>query len=178
MTSENTGSTATALFVWREGERVKCMCANVGDSACLVGLPEGESNFSLEPRVMSECHRVNEARESRRLDEAGQSTNATGSRVMGLALSRVLGDKALKEHCPAIIAEPSISPAIDISSGGIALMASDGVWDSLPFQTALGACSVSGHVERMAHHSVRAAIQRGSGDDTTALALRISPVNE
>lgn len=175
VTSGNTGSTLTAVLVWYEKDSMYVRCANIGDSDCAMGTPDG-SSMGMETHLLSTCHKVSDKSESQRLETAGQSTNSTGSRVMGLNLGRVLGDKTLKEHCPAIIAEPSVSDIHEIpESGAVVLAATDGVWDMMSSRRALAVCSVSGRVERMAHHIVRFAISAGSTDDTTAIAIRLSP---
>jgi len=173
--SLNTGSTLTAMLTWREGNEMLIRCANIGDSDCAVGIPDG-SSMGMQTSVLSTSHKVSDKTESQRLEHEGQSTNPSGSRVYGLNLSRVLGDKTLKAHCPAIIADPSVSEVFRVSEeGGVVVLATDGVWDMISSRRALAVCSVSARVERMAHHIVRSALSAGTHDDATAVVVRLSP---
>lgn len=56
-------------------------------------------------------------------------TNHT--RLYGLNLSRCLGDKFLKNEDLGLSAEPYVSPVLrfDLAQRGVALLASDGLWD-------------------------------------------------
>ena len=64
-------------------------------------------------------------------------TNHT--RLYGLNLSRCLGDKFLKNEDLGLSAEPSISPVLrfDPCQQGIAVLASDGLWDVMESGTAM-----------------------------------------
>lgn len=53
------------------------------------------------------------------------------NRLYGLNLSRCLGDKFLKNEDLGLSAEPFVSPTLRFEPGqrGVALIASDGLWD-------------------------------------------------
>ncbi len=61
------------------------------------------------------------------------------NRLYGLNLSRCLGDKFLKNEDLGLSAEPFVSPTLHVEPGqrGIALIASDGLWDVMEPPTAM-----------------------------------------
>ncbi|XP_062108409.1 protein phosphatase 2C 70 isoform X2 [Humulus lupulus] len=119
------GCTATVLLVWTDGaENFFAQCANVGDSACVM-------NANGKPIKMTEDHRVVSHTERLRMEERGEPLRDGETRLCGLNLARMLGDKFLKEQDARFSSEPFISQAvhIDRANGTYALLASDGLWD-------------------------------------------------
>ncbi|EOA19706.1 hypothetical protein CARUB_v10003567mg [Capsella rubella] len=120
------GCTATVLLVWKDGKgNFFAQCANLGDSACVIHL---DGRYIQ----MTEDHRVISLSERKRFQEAGLSLRDGETRIFGINLARMLGDKFPKEQDSRFSAEPYISQPlrIDPSSKDVfALLASDGLWD-------------------------------------------------
>lgn len=119
------GCTATVLLIWADGEqRFFAQCANVGDSACVIDI---DGNLIK----MTEDHRVTSYSERLRIKEIGEALKDGETRLCGLNLARMLGDKFLKQQDGRFSSEPYISQVvhIDKANRAFALMASDGLWD-------------------------------------------------
>ncbi|KAL6503446.1 hypothetical protein OROGR_025369 [Orobanche gracilis] len=126
------GCTATLLLVWADGhENIYAQCANVGDSACFVNVKEKQMK-------MTEDHRITSYSERLRFQTLGQPLRDGETRICGINLARMLGDKFLKEQDGRLSSEPYISEVtrIDPSSKGFALLASDGFWDVINMKKA------------------------------------------
>ncbi|KAK6929999.1 PPM-type phosphatase-like domain [Dillenia turbinata] len=142
------GCTATVLLVWVDGdENFFVQCANVGDSACIV-------NIDGKQTKMTEDHRVSSYSERLRIKEIGEPLNDGETRLCGLNLARMLGDKFLKQQDSRFSAEPYISNVVQIhkASKSFALLArfitvsiafdnlvkfSDGFWDVISVKKAM-----------------------------------------
>ncbi|KAL5701789.1 protein-serine/threonine phosphatase [Ranunculus cassubicifolius] len=127
------GCTATVLLVWADGQEDFCaQCANVGDSACLV-------NVCGRQIKMTEDHRITAHAERNRLNATGEPLKDGETRLCGLNLARMLGDKFLKEQDSRFSSEPYISQVvhIDKKSNAFALLASDGLWDVISIKKAM-----------------------------------------
>ncbi|XP_010420727.1 PREDICTED: protein phosphatase 2C 70 [Camelina sativa] len=120
------GCTATVLLVWKDDVGVFfAQCANLGDSACVIHL---DGNYIQ----MTEDHRVISLSERKRFQEAGLSLRDGESRIFGINLARMLGDKFPKQQDSRFSAEPYISQPVRIEQSSkdvFALLASDGLWD-------------------------------------------------
>ncbi|KAL6571513.1 hypothetical protein OROHE_003156 [Orobanche hederae] len=126
------GCTATLLLVWADGhENIYAQCANVGDSACVV-------NVKGKQMKMTEDHRITSYSERLRFQTLGQPLRDGETRICGINLARMLGDKFLKEQDGRLSSEPYISEVtrIDPSTKGFALLASDGFWDVINMKKA------------------------------------------
>ncbi|XP_062104968.1 protein phosphatase 2C 70-like isoform X2 [Humulus lupulus] len=100
ITSFTQGCTATVLLVWTDGaENFFAQCANVGDSACVM-------NANGKPIKMTEDHRVVSHTERLRMEERGEPLRDGETRLCGLNLARMLGDKFLKEQDARFSSEP------------------------------------------------------------------------
>lgn len=127
------GCTATLLLVWIDSrEQLYAQCANVGDSACVM-------NVGGQQIKMTEDHRITSQTERLRLNKAGEPLKDGETRLCGLNLARMLGDKFLKEQEARFSAVPYVSEAIQIdrNSRAFALMASDGLWDVISVKKAV-----------------------------------------
>lgn len=127
------GCTATVLLVWADGNaNIFAQCANVGDSACVM-------NVDGKQIKMSEDHRIASYSERLRIQETGEPLKDGETRLCGLNLARMLGDKFLKQQDARFSAEPYISPVvhIDQASKAFALLASDGFWDVISVKKAI-----------------------------------------
>ncbi|KAG0470166.1 hypothetical protein HPP92_016866 [Vanilla planifolia] len=126
------GCTATVLLVWFMCNEVFAQCANVGDSACIL-------NVNGKDFMMTEDHRVSSILERARLNQSGKPLEEGETRLCGLNLGRMLGDKFLKEQEKRFIAEPYVSQVVHITKGSTAfgILASDGLWDVISAKRAV-----------------------------------------
>ncbi|KAK9289055.1 hypothetical protein L1049_017526 [Liquidambar formosana] len=127
------GCTATVLLVWADGhENFFAQCANVGDSACVM-------NIDGKQIKMTEDHRISSNSERHRIKETGEPLKEGETRLCGLNLARMLGDKFLKQQDARFSSEPYISQAVRIDHTGraFAILASDGFWDVISVKKAI-----------------------------------------
>ncbi|XP_010931948.1 protein phosphatase 2C 70 [Elaeis guineensis] len=127
------GCTATILLIWLDHKKeFFAQCANVGDSACIM-------NVDGKQIAMTEDHRVTSQSERTRLIKAGKPLKDGEGRLCGLNISRMLGDKFLKEQDMRFSAEPFVSQVVQITKTCMAfgLMASDGLWDVISTKRAV-----------------------------------------
>ncbi|KAJ8565860.1 hypothetical protein K7X08_008436 [Anisodus acutangulus] len=127
------GCTATVLLVWADShENFYAQCANVGDSACVV-------NIDGKQAKMTEDHRITSHTERLRIQATGEPLKDGETRLCGLNLARMLGDKFLKQQDVRFSSEPYISQVVYIhhASKGFALIASDGFWDVINVKKAV-----------------------------------------
>ncbi|XP_023006288.1 protein phosphatase 2C 70-like [Cucurbita maxima] len=127
------GCTATVLLVWTDrDENYFVQCANVGDSACVL-------NVHGKRMKMTEDHRITSISERQRIEQAGEPLKDGETRLCGLNLARMLGDKFLKQQDPRFSSEPFISEVVHIDEGSkaFAVMASDGFWDVISMKKAI-----------------------------------------
>ncbi|KAJ0981547.1 hypothetical protein J5N97_009802 [Dioscorea zingiberensis] len=119
------GCTATVLLVWLDhNNEFYAQCANVGDSACFMSINEKQIN-------MTEDHRISSLTERARMMKIGMPLKDGETRLCGINLARMLGDKFLKEQDARFSSEPYVSPVLHISRActAFAVIASDGLWD-------------------------------------------------
>ncbi|KAK8365220.1 hypothetical protein V6Z12_A02G038100 [Gossypium hirsutum] len=127
------GCTATLLLVWADAdENFFAQCANVGDSACFI-------NMDGKQIKMTEDHKVTSCSERLRIEGIGEPLKDGETRLCGLNLARMLGDKFVKQQDSRFSSEPYISQVVHLkkSSGAFALLASDGLWDVVSFKKAI-----------------------------------------
>ncbi|KQK12563.1 hypothetical protein BRADI_1g04540v3 [Brachypodium distachyon] len=144
------GCTATVLLVWFDQNKdCFAQCANLGDSACIM-------NVDGKPIAMTEDHRVVSTTERARIAKSGHPLRDGESRICGLNLCRMFGDKFLKEQDSRFSSEPYVSPVVRItkSCSAFALIASDGLWDVISAKRA--AQLVVEHKERNKDHKTSA----------------------
>ncbi|KAF3457177.1 hypothetical protein FNV43_RR01834 [Rhamnella rubrinervis] len=127
------GCTATMLLVWADcNENFFAQCANLGDSACVI-------NVDGKQIKMTGDHRVTSVTERLRMEELGAPLKDGDTRLCGLNLARMLGDKFLKQQDSRFSSEPYISEVVHIqhASSAFAIMASDGLWDVISVKKAV-----------------------------------------
>ncbi|MED6183761.1 hypothetical protein PIB30_040745 [Stylosanthes scabra] len=126
------GCTATVLLVWADGENFFAQCANVGDSACVMSVNGKQIK-------MSEDHKITTYSERQRIEETGEPLKDGETRLYGINLARMLGDKFLKQQDSRFSSEPYISQVvhIDQASRAFAVLASDGLWDVISMKKAI-----------------------------------------
>ncbi|XP_077218292.1 kinase associated protein phosphatase isoform X2 [Tasmannia lanceolata] len=133
MNHQYEGCTATVLLVWADHhEDFFAQCANLGDSACVINVGEKQIN-------MTEDHRITSQPEKTRLRKTGPPLKDGETRLCGLNIARMLGDKFLKEQDPRFTSEPYVSQVVHIpkASKAFALLASDGLWDVIGIKRAV-----------------------------------------
>lgn len=160
----NSGASLTVCFV----DGCDVHCANVGDSHALVVTPT--SHYWI-----SESHRLQDnVRERERLrTHVRHALGEEGGRVGpprlypgGLSCSRSIGDA----DCPLVECEPAISRS-KLDKDDILLVASDGLWDSVPPSKVCRMVRES----RCAETLLRAH-SHGFGDDTSVIIATTQPV--
>lgn len=128
--TDDSGSTAVTCSVKKMGDRLELICANTGDSRCIL-----YDNGKTEP--MSYDHKPTNPKEKERIINAGSTVEF--SRVNGsLAVSRAFGDLSYKKapnvkpEDQAVTALPEIK-RVSLSKKGddysFLVLACDGIWD-------------------------------------------------
>lgn len=173
------GCTATLLLVWMDGQNnFFLQCGNVGDSACIV-------NFSGRQIKMTEDHRITSPSEKLRFKETGEPPIKDGdTRLCGINLARMLGDKFLKEQDSRFSSNPYVSPVVCINqpNEAFALIASDGLWDVISVKQAAqlvfqakerygGVDSKEQLAEKIANHLLNEARASRTKDNTSVVYL-------
>ncbi|KAG6607271.1 Protein phosphatase 2C 3, partial [Cucurbita argyrosperma subsp. sororia] len=124
------GSTAVVAVVTAN----KIIVANCGDSRAVLC-----RNGKAVP--LSSDHKPDRPDELNRIEEAGgRVIYWDGPRVLGvLAMSRAIGDNYLK---PYVISEPEVTITDRTAEDECLILASDGLWDVVPNETACGVASM------------------------------------
>lgn len=124
------GSTAVVAIVTPD----KIIVANCGDSRAVLC-----RNGKAIP--LSSDHKPDRPDELSRIEEAGgRVIYWDGPRVLGvLAMSRAIGDNYLK---PYVISEPEVTITNRTAEDECLILASDGLWDVVPNETACGVASM------------------------------------
>ncbi|XAR54635.1 Phosphoprotein phosphatase, partial [Bertholletia excelsa] len=176
------GCTATVLLVWVDDhENIFVQCANVGDSACVM-------NIDGKQIKMTEDHRITSYSERHRIQETGEPLKDGETRLCGLNLGRMLGDKFLKEQDARFSSEPYVSEVVCIrqASRGFALLASDGFWDVVNLKKAIQLveqarkrCTrdTDNAAERIANFLLTEARTQRTKDNTSIIFLDFDSVN-
>ncbi|CAL0332093.1 unnamed protein product [Lupinus luteus] len=127
------GCTATVLLVWADGhQNFFAQCANVGDSACIMSVNGKQIK-------LTEDHKITDYSERARIEERGDPLKEGETRLYGINLGRMLGDKFLKQQDSRFSSEPYISQVLHIhqTNRAFALLASDGLWDVIGIKKAI-----------------------------------------
>jgi serine/threonine protein phosphatase PrpC len=170
------GSTMTVVLLSpNEGGSVSLVAANVGDSAVVC------ADFKRMMKThLTDEHRVTNATEQQRLRDTGSTLTHKGTRLMGLNLSRSIGDRTLKELNAGFSAVPFVSRVHTVQAGEslLLLVASDGLWDvtttTMVVQIAHGVLlEHPGNLSLLCQVLMDHAIRRRSRDDITIVALQI-----
>ncbi|XP_076935690.1 protein phosphatase 2C 70-like [Bidens hawaiensis] len=171
------GCTATVLLIWADGQdNYFAQCANVGDSTCI-------ANIEGKPVKMSEDHRISSETERLRMAAVGEPLKDGETRLCGLNLARMLGDKFLKQQDGRFSSEPYISQVVYMNSEShdFAIMASDGFWDVVNSKKAMqivhqerqrnAASSEHDSAERIAEALLSEARSQRTKDNTSIIFL-------
>lgn len=127
---EYEGCTTTVVFVYKTASGHRYLqAANVGDSSAHL-VRKGKA---VE---LTQDHHPNYPREIERLAKLGIEINPGQTRLNGLAVSRALGDHFPKSTDCGIVGVPSVSDIYKLKdSDSFLVLASDGLWDVINFQT-------------------------------------------
>lgn len=126
------------------------------------------SNNGVAVRL-SYDHRATDPVEIERVKSQGGTV--VDGRVGGtLALTRAFGDHSLQKH--GVIAKPFIKKHVLRSNDKFLIIASDGVWDSMEDQATINFCKDETSTKDIAQAIVKAAIEKGSKDNTSCLCIR------
>ncbi|KAM7276187.1 hypothetical protein ACFE04_018053 [Oxalis oulophora] len=171
---ETSGTTATFVIV--DGWTVTVAC--VGDSRCILDTQGGAVS------TLTVDHRLEENVEERERvtasgGEVGRLSIVGGAEIGplrcwpgGLCLSRSIGDMDVGEF---IVPIPHVKQVKLSNAGGRLVIASDGIWDALPSETAAKSCRGL-PAELAAKQVVKEALRtRGLKDDTTCIVVDIIP---
>lgn len=172
-------SGTTVTFVIIEGWSVTV--ASVGDSRCIFESAEGDI-FCLSADHRLESNEEERERVTACGGEVGRLNTGGGTEIGplrcwpgGLCLSRSLGDRDVGEF---IVPVPYVKQVRMSTAGGRLVIASDGVWDILSFETALDCCR-SMSAETAAAQIVKEAVQvKGLRDDTTCIVVDVIPTEK
>ncbi len=114
-----------------------------------------------------------------------KSGQAAQSRLYGLNLARMLGDRFLKEQDIGFLAEPCVSEALVVAPGaqGVVVAASDGLWDVVGFEKVAAVVGrLAGEAggaapapARVADHLMSQAVLQRSKDDISVAVLLLAP---
>jgi len=90
----------------------------------------------------------------------------------GLAITRALGDMAYKNF--GVIASPYVVKHVLRPFDKFLVIASDGVWDTVSDQQAIGCCSDELTTKQIAQNIVKLALQKGSGDNISCMVIKFN----
>ncbi|KAK1928868.1 putative inactive protein kinase [Phytophthora citrophthora] len=170
------GCTLTVVLHFRREQRA--VSANVGDSRAIAWLPNHADVVSL-----SMDHWPNDPAERSRIESSGGFVNFSGLwRVVGqLAVSRSLGDRHLRKF---VTAEPSVFhlQLNERSSGGILVVASDGLWETMSNHDVVRFLTekfpdrrdTSASLNELAAHLLAEGYVRGSLDNMAVVLVALS----
>jgi len=152
------------------------ICANAGDSRCVMGTDNQTIN-------LSEDHKPYDEPERRRIENAGGSVQ--WKRVDGdLAVSRALGDFQYKTR-PEFHAKdqkvscyPDIRTHLRTEQDDVLILACDGVWDVMTSNEAVGIVReifLSGetNMQLAAEELIDIALKKGSRDNISAVVVQL-----
>jgi len=179
MAVEYEGCTASVVLVWRDALSGGLMfqAANVGDSSVAYGRAPA-LNGDHGARYITPEHKVRHAEERNRLNRAGAELPPEATRLYGLALSRALGDKFLKDQNVGLIAHPFVSEVVrvDLKSQDFVLtIASDGLWDVFTPEEVYDVMreAPDGCLHAASQSLILNARRRRSVDDISFIAVRL-----
>ena len=174
---DNSGSTAVCAII----TPTHILCANVGDSRCVLGKIDGTVV------IMSEDHKPSLEEEKERIYAAEGFVHM--DRVNGeLAMSRALGDFQYKSNenlsldKQQVIAYPDVSVHERTSDDRLLLIACDGIWDVIENDEAITFLNdiilkekVEETSEKMAESLIHLALKAGSTDNLSAIVVKLKP---
>eukprot|EP00963_Diacronema_lutheri_P004944 scaffold363_cov331-Pavlova_lutheri.AAC.65 len=176
------GCTATAMLVWEVNGEKYLQVANVGDSACVLGVrAKSGAGRGIVARQLTVDHRVSNKSERARLISCGARLPENATRLHGLSLSRAMGDQFLKSQNVGLISDPHVSEIVKVRSGEgdvmFAIIASDGLWDTVSPELAVERAAAVGASSQwrpdvMSSQLLRLAKKKKSTDDVSVLLVQ------
>ena len=166
--TDTSGCTANTVMI----TPTHIVCANAGDSRCVLSTLSGVKAMSVD-------HKPTDELEKKRIQAAGGTVHM--KRVDGdLAVSRTFGDFAYKNRTDLPAAQQKVSPVPDIvihqrtNDDEFILLACDGVWDVLSNEDAVAyARSIfaagESNIVLVAEEIVDHALDKGSRDNISAV---------
>ncbi len=155
----DSGAAAATLYI--DGNRF--LAANAGDARIVIGEGAGARDLTIDhkPDLRDERMRIEGL--------GGRVVLLDVARVQGmLAMSRALGDRALK---PYLSAEPRIAEGTLGRENDIAILACDGIWDVLTSEEAVTAARAAADPGEAAERLKTKALDLGSTDNITVIVL-------
>lgn len=175
------GCTATAMLIWEVNNEKYLQVANVGDSACVLGVrPKAGAARGIVARQVTVDHRVSNKSERDRLIACGAKLPENATRLHGLSLSRALGDQFLKSQNVGLVSDPHVSEIVKVQSEEedvvFAIIASDGLWDAVSPELAVERAAAVGASSQwrpdvMSSQLLRLAKKKKSTDDVSVLLV-------
>lgn len=168
LTNYDDGSTALVAYIDRESV---LHYAWVGDSRAVL-----ENNGTVQ--FATQDHKPDRVHEKERIERAGGKVWWHGVwRVNGLAVSRSIGDRKLKNAGQGqIIADPDWEQIYLKKSNHFMIMASDGLWDVITNEEAVAmvtrALQNKKPLNKIAQELQDAAIKKGSTDNITVCVIK------
>lgn len=166
---EYEGCTTTVVFVYKASSGHRYLqAANVGDSSATLV----RKNKAVE---LTEDHHPNYPKEIARLAKLGIEINPGQTRLNGLAVSRALGDHFPKSTDCGIVGVPSVSAPCKLKdSDSHLILASDGLWDVISFQTASDIIKDMDSVEEMSEALLKTATRSSKcTDNVTTIVVQL-----
>lgn len=169
--SENAGTTACVIYITKEndiiaGSKRILYSANVGDTRSILISENKVKRLSYD-------HKCSDEAEANRIRKSGGVV--FNGRMFGqLALSRALGDLAMKKH--GIIPTPCVNKHTVSERDKYVVMCSDGVWDVLT-DDEIFVISISLHnanADELASTIVKKAVDNGSRDNISCIAIKLN----
>lgn len=167
--SQNVGTTACVVYFQTEkdiviGSKRMLYCGNVGDTRALL-------ITTKEVKRLTYDHKCSDQSEADRIRKIGGII--FNGRLFGqLALSRALGDHALKKY--GVTPTPCINKHVINEKDKFVVICSDGVWDVLSDKDIHELASFSTNADELAKSIVNAAIDKGTQDNVSCIAIKIN----
>lgn len=162
----NVGCTATVVLICNKF----LLCANVGDSTCVLITEKGFEKLSIDDKVTNPS-------EIERIKKKGGVIE--DDRVGGIiAVTRSIGDFDLKNK--GLICEPHITKILIEHTHKFLVIASDGIWDVITPEEVFKISSEVTDVDLLGEKLVQEALKKGSDDNISCIVVELnkSPVKK
>eukprot|EP00005_Dracoamoeba_jomungandri_P007285 CAMPEP_0174264140 /NCGR_PEP_ID=MMETSP0439-20130205/21466_1 /TAXON_ID=0 /ORGANISM="Stereomyxa ramosa, Strain Chinc5" /LENGTH=668 /DNA_ID=CAMNT_0015349875 /DNA_START=1 /DNA_END=2007 /DNA_ORIENTATION=- len=159
------GTTATTVFIWGEGGERYLQCGNVGDSsACLCA--------NGKAITLTRDHKLTNGHERDRISSSGVFLNEGQTRIVGIGVTRVLGDHFAKDSSSGMIAAPFTTSIFQITEEHThIIIASDGLWDVVSPNRAAELVCKEESAEAMTKRLMKAALSSKECQDNVTIIV-------
>ena len=162
--ADGCGSTACVVLVRKEGNSNVVYVANIGDTRAVLSKSGTAERMSVDDKC-------DNPEENARVKSGGGII--LDNRLGGvLAVTRAFGDHALTRV--GLIATPHIVKYTLKPFDKYLVIASDGVWDELSDQDAVGLCLDDISTKQIAQNIVKTALARGSKDNISVIVIKFN----